>query len=82
MGEMIVKRVRGPQSRSVEGGPVSAGEIAPLWTVEDVAAFLRVPVQTVYCWRSQGSGPQGRRVGKYLRYRPADVIDWFENGAA
>jgi DNA-binding transcriptional MerR regulator len=50
--------------------------------VQDVAAFLQVPVQTVYSWRAQGSGPPARRVGKYLRYRPADVIAWFEKGAA
>jgi hypothetical protein len=27
--------------------------IAPLWTVQDVANYLRVPVQTLYSWRSQ-----------------------------
>ena len=58
------------------------GSIAPLWTVQDVADFLRVPVQTVYAWRARGDGPPGRRVGKYVRYRSADVIDWFQNGAA
>jgi predicted DNA-binding transcriptional regulator AlpA len=53
-------------------------KIAPLWGVEDVAAFLRVPVQTVYSWRAKGTGPRARRVGKYLRYRPEDVVGWFE----
>lgn len=57
-------------------------ELAPLWTVNDVAEFLRVPVQTLYSWRVQGIGPKARRVGKYLRYRPADVLAWFEEGAA
>jgi predicted DNA-binding transcriptional regulator AlpA len=52
--------------------------IAPLWSVEDVAAYLRVPVQTVYSWRAKGTGPRARRVGKYLRYRPEDVIAWFD----
>lgn len=52
--------------------------IAPLWTVQDVSEYLRVPVQTLYSWRSQGSGPLARRVGKYLRYRPADVEQWLE----
>jgi excisionase family DNA binding protein len=49
-----------------------------LWTVEDVAYYLGVPVQTVYCWRSAGRGPAGRRVGKRLRYRPVDVRAWVE----
>lgn len=52
--------------------------VAPLWSVQDVSAFLQVPVQTLYSWRSQGSGPPARRVGKYLRYQPADVVRWFD----
>ena len=59
--------------------------VAPLWTVHDVSHFLQVPVQTLYSWRAQGSGPPARRIGKYLRYRPDDVIGWvdnLENGAA
>jgi predicted DNA-binding transcriptional regulator AlpA len=53
-------------------------KIAPLWSVEDVAAYLRVPVQTAYSWRAKGTGPRARKVGKYLRYRPEDVIAWFD----
>ena len=59
--------------------------IAPLWSVHDVSEFLQVPVQTLYSWRTQGSGPPARRIGKYLRYRPDDVIRWvdgLESGAA
>ena len=47
-----------------------------LWTVEEVAYYLGVPVQTVYSWRGQGRGPCGRRVGKRLRFRPEDVRKW------
>lgn len=53
--------------------------IAPLWTVQDVSAFLRVPVQTLYSWRTHGYGPPARRVGKYLRYRPDDVTRWLDS---
>jgi DNA-binding transcriptional MerR regulator len=59
--------------------------IAPLWSVQEVSNFLQVPVQTLYSWRAQGSGPPARRVGKYLRYRPEDVIRWvddLDSGAA
>jgi len=62
--------------------PSTPRDLAPLWTVQDVAHYLRVPVQTLYSWRKHGVGPTARRVGKHLRYRPADVVDWFENGAA
>jgi DNA-binding transcriptional MerR regulator len=47
--------------------------------VQDVSNFLQVPVQTLYSWRSAGGGPPAHRVGKYLRYRPEDVLAWVEN---
>ncbi|MFD2419971.1 helix-turn-helix transcriptional regulator [Amycolatopsis pigmentata] len=50
-----------------------------LWTVGDVAVFLGVPVKTLYEWRTKGYGPKGRRVGKHVRYKPEDVIAWFES---
>jgi hypothetical protein len=31
----------------------------PLWTVQDVAEFLNVPVGTLYDWRCKGYGPKG-----------------------
>lgn len=49
-----------------------------LWGINDVADYLGVPVGTLYQWRSRGEGPPGRRVGKYVRYKPDDVEDWFE----
>lgn len=72
-----------PSTAVVESSAVSL--IAPLWTVQDVARYLQVPVQTLYTWRTQGSGPRARRVGKYLRYKPEDVLVWLDerdSGAA
>lgn len=57
---------------------MTAMNIEPLWTVEDVAEFLRVPVATLYDWRRHKRGPVARRVGKYLRYDPQEVREWFE----
>lgn len=51
----------------------------PLWSIQDVAKFLDVPVQTLYHWRTKGYGPPARRIGKYLRYRPADVEQWVSD---
>ncbi|MBU8649723.1 helix-turn-helix domain-containing protein [Micrococcus luteus] len=45
-------------------------------TPQDLAARVGVPVATVYNWRTTGYGPRGFRVGKYLRYRLADVEAW------
>jgi excisionase family DNA binding protein len=50
-----------------------------LWTVEDVAEYLGIPVNTLYDWRTRGYGPAAKRVGKYLRYKATDVIAWFES---
>ncbi|MFE9204696.1 helix-turn-helix transcriptional regulator [Micromonospora sp. NPDC007230] len=53
-----------------------------LWSVDDVAAYLRVPVETLYRWRKVKYGPPAARVGRHLRYDPADVRGWFKTQAA
>ncbi|GAB6899850.1 helix-turn-helix domain-containing protein [Kineosporia succinea] len=53
--------------------------IPKLWTTVDVAEYLGVPVATVYQWRTRGYGPAGRRVGKHLRFKPEDVVAWFDD---
>jgi predicted DNA-binding transcriptional regulator AlpA len=49
-----------------------------LLSTEDVARILVVPVSTLYCWRYKGTGPKAYRVGKHLRYRVSDVVEWLE----
>lgn len=56
--------------------------IEPLWTVQDVAAYLGVPVATLYQWRYRRTGPRACRVGRHLRYRAADVRAWLDRQAA
>lgn len=41
----------------------------PLWTVQDVATYLGVAVQTIYDWRLKEVGPPAFKVGRHLRYR-------------
>jgi predicted DNA-binding transcriptional regulator AlpA len=48
-----------------------------LWSIQDVAAWCHVPVGTVRRWRFDGGGPPGVRLGKHLRYDPADVRAWW-----
>jgi len=48
-----------------------------LLTVEDLAEYLGVPVATLYAWRYRRHGPPGFRVGRYLRYRRADIDEWI-----
>ncbi|MFD5720171.1 helix-turn-helix domain-containing protein [Streptomyces sp. NPDC127036] len=42
-------------------------------TPGDIAEIFGVPLETVYQWRKKRTGPAGFRIGKHLRYDPADV---------
>ena len=50
-----------------------------MWSVEDLSDFLQIPVKTLYQWRLRGYGPKGRRVGKYVRYKESDVVEWVDS---
>jgi hypothetical protein len=53
-----------------------------LWSIEDTSAYLRVPVGTLYQWRYRRVGPKAYKVGRHLRYDPADVRAWLTTQAA
>jgi excisionase family DNA binding protein len=50
-----------------------------LLTAPELADLLGVPVGTLYQWRVKRVGPPAARVGKFIRYRPADVERWVES---
>jgi predicted DNA-binding transcriptional regulator AlpA len=52
-----------------------------LWNVEDTSAFLGVPIGTLYQWRYRRLGPPAYRVGRHLRYDPAEVRQWLREQA-
>lgn len=54
----------------------------PLWTVDDVSSYLRIPVETLYQWRKKRTGPPARKVGRHLRYDPEAVKRWFKDEVA
>jgi excisionase family DNA binding protein len=74
-GDVPQPRVPGARSRAGRQDHASA-ETSGLWTIDQVADYLGVPKQTVYCWRTSGYGPTGFRVGKHLRWRASTVIAW------
>jgi hypothetical protein len=45
--------------------------------VQDVSAFLHVPVGMLYQWRHKGYGPPAWRLTRSLRYDPAAVRRWL-----
>lgn len=50
-----------------------------LWTAKDAAAFLRLPIKTLYQWSWRGEGPPVHKVGRHLRYVPDEVRTWLLN---
>lgn len=63
---------------------VQAPPSAPerLWSTPETAEFLGVPATTLYQWQLRGTGPRSYRVGRYRRYRPAEVQRWLEDHAS
>lgn len=49
----------------------------PLLSVQDLAAYLDVPVATIYAWRYRRQGATGFKVGRHVRYRQGDVDCWI-----
>jgi len=47
-------------------------------SIDEVAGRLNLPKATLYQWRYKGIGPRSHRVGKHLRYRWSDVLDWID----
>jgi DNA-binding transcriptional MerR regulator len=55
---------------------------ARLWSTQEVAEFLGVPVTTLHRWRYEGTGPDAFRVGRHLRYDPDVVRRWLVEDCA
>jgi excisionase family DNA binding protein len=49
-----------------------------VWTPAEASGYLKVPIATLYQWRSRGLGPRAAKVGKHIRYRRSDVDAWLE----
>jgi hypothetical protein len=52
--------------------------LEPLLTEEDVARLLRRKLRTVQTDRLLNRGPRYIKVGKSVRYRPADIAAFLE----
>lgn len=48
-----------------------------LLSVDEVADYLGIPVNTLYQWRHKNTGPKAFRIGRFLRYDPAAVRGWL-----
>jgi predicted DNA-binding transcriptional regulator AlpA len=43
---------------------------------QELAGRFGLPVKTLAQWASKGTGPRYARMGRHVRYRLSDVIDW------
>ncbi|MER7667954.1 helix-turn-helix domain-containing protein [Kitasatospora sp. NPDC096128] len=59
--------------------PRAALDRRPLASAEELAAYLGVPLQTVYAWRHRRQGPVAIKVGRHLRYRWTEVEAWLDD---
>jgi predicted DNA-binding transcriptional regulator AlpA len=53
-----------------------------LWSVQETARFLGLPVATLYQRNHKKTGPRSYKVGRYRRYDPGDVMAWLEARAS
>jgi hypothetical protein len=44
-----------------------------------VAWQLNCEIKTLEAWRSRGEGPVFVKIGRLVRYAPADVLAWIES---
>lgn len=69
----------GSSARNVSGLPERNER---LWSTEETAEYLGVPVSTLYQWRHRRIGPPCYRVGRWLRYDSADIRQWLDTQKA
>jgi predicted DNA-binding transcriptional regulator AlpA len=54
-------------------------QLPELITSEELAAYLGVPLATLFRWRTAGTAPRGIRYGRRVMYRPGDIETWLES---
>ena len=50
----------------------------PLLSSPETAAYVGVPLQTLYVWAVRGTGPKRIKVGRYTRYRKSEIDAWLD----
>jgi hypothetical protein len=46
-------------------------------SIEEAAAYLRLPVATLRYYRHLGTGPRSFKVGRHVRYWRTDLVLWL-----
>ena len=64
--------------RCMDSGGTSESGLGNYVSLAELAAELKVSVQTIYDLPSKGRGPHGFRVGTQLRFRKSEIDAWVE----
>jgi len=64
--------------RYMDSGGTSDSGLGNYVSLAELAAELKVSIQTIYDLRSKGRGPHGFRVGTQLRFRKTEIDAWVE----
>lgn len=57
----------------------SSVESNALLTEVAAARILKLSIRTLQAWRCRGIGPDFIRVGRAIRYRHSDLMDWLKH---
>ena len=60
-----------------ESGEAAGAESERPFATDEVAALLNVPLDTIYGWHKEGTGPPGYQMHKESHYRMSDVVGWL-----
>ncbi|MEV0043947.1 helix-turn-helix domain-containing protein [Nocardia rhamnosiphila] len=78
-------RSAAPDSRDQAGSSDPSAPVAndETWlSTRDVAQRLKIPAKTLSSWAAAGRGPRFARIGRYRRYRLADLLAWEQERLA
>jgi Helix-turn-helix domain len=68
----------GGVGRALSNGGPPLDPLEPLFTVNEAAAILRCSRHSLNKWRLTGGGPKFIYVGRRVRYRRADLIQFID----
>jgi len=70
------------QTQAIDVPSIPIADGSPWLTTKQAATYLSVSGGTLRNWRSMGSGPRYRLIGRLVRYHRSDLDDFMLEGAA
>lgn len=56
-------------------------QFEPWFFIEEIAKYLGLSKETIYCWLERGKVPAHRMV-KLWKFKPSEVDEWVKSGLA